>query len=147
MYLWTKQFGANLNTLEAVTQNLTVLALDQTEDTYICKVFADRYEILSSLPAKLMLIRKPMIYTELVRKAKMDQNLVLSCLVDSLSNHTVIILVKEDVPVLIDDVHYRVVNSNKGREFTSDLIIANVKSQDYGHYGSPPPSGTTSPFP
>lgn len=135
VYLWTKQSGTNLDTLEAVTQNLTVLASDQTENTYNCKVFADGYEIISSLPAKLMLIRRPMIYTELVRKAKLGQNLVLSCLVDSLSNHTVIIWVKEDVPVLLDDVHYRVVKSNKGREFTSDLIIANVKSQDYGHYG------------
>ena len=124
-----------MDTLEAVTQNLTVLASDQTENTYICKVFADGFEVISSLPAKLMLIRRPMIYTELVRKAKMGQNLVLSCLVDSLSNHTVIIWVKEDVPVLVDDVHYRVVKSNRGREFTSDLIIANVKSQDYGHYG------------
>jgi len=135
IYLWTKQSGSNMDILEAITQNLTVMASDQTENTYICKVFADGYEIISSLPAKLMLIRRPMIYTELVRKAKLGQNLVLSCLVDSLSNHTVIIWVKEDVPIVPDDVDYRVVKSNKGREFTSDLIISNVRSQDYGHYG------------
>jgi len=131
-YLWTRH---QHDTLEAVTQNLTVVASEFTEKTYVCKVYADGHQVISSLPAKLMLLRKPIIYTEMFRSAKEGETLVLTCLVDSVSNHTNMMWTKNDDPLEIVTGKHRVVKTHQGREYSSDLIINKMSSSDFGNYG------------
>jgi len=62
-------------------------------------------------------------------------DLALTCLVDSLSNHTAIVWTKGDEIVDTNSERIKVNEDHKGREFTSDLIITDVESSDFGHYG------------
>ena len=87
VYIWTRH---RHNTLESVTQNLTIVASERTEKTYVCSVYSEGHEKISSLPARLVLIRRPIAYTEMLRKAKIGQDIILTCMVDSLSNMTTI---------------------------------------------------------
>ena len=74
-----------------------------------------------------MLIRRPTIYTEIFRTARRGQDVILTCLVDSLSNHTAIMWTKDDVPLAVaGSSRLRVVNTHQGREFNSDLLISNM---------------------
>ena len=75
------------------------MASETTAKTYLCNVFSDGHQLITSLPAKLMLIRRPTIYTETHRMARRGQDIILTCLVDSLSNYTAIMWTKEDVPL------------------------------------------------
>ena len=124
VYLWTRDRS---RALEAVTQNLTVVASEATEKAYVCRVFADGHEIISSLAARLQLLRRPVIYTEIVRAARRGQDVILTCLVDSLSEHTAIMWTKDDVPLAVaGSSRLRVINTHQGREFNSDLLISNM---------------------
>jgi len=131
-YIWTRHED---DKLEAVTQNITVEASEKTEKTYVCKVFSGDHEVISSLPAKLILLRRPVIYLEMFKEAVEGGDLALTCLVDSLSNHTKIVWTKEDELLDTKRERVRVNEDHKGREFTSDLIITDVDSSDFGHYG------------
>ena len=91
--------------------------------------------MISSLPAKLILLRRPVIYLEMFKEAVEGGDLALTCLVDSLSNHTKIVWTKEDELLDTKRERVRVNEDHKGREFTSDLIITDVDSSDFGHYG------------
>ena len=132
LYVWTRH---RVNTLEAVTQNLTLVASDKTEMTYVCKVFSDGHEKISSLPARLVLIRRPFVYTEMLKEAKIGEDIVLTCLVDSLSNMTTIHWTRDDAPIRVDNHKYKVLETNKGREYQTDLVIRNLQSEDLGSYG------------
>ena len=66
--------------------------------------------------------------------ARQGQDIILTCLVDSLSNHTAIMWTKDDVPLEITK-RYRVSHTHRGREFCSNLVIPNLKPEDFGHYG------------
>ena len=90
--------------------------------------------MFSSLPATLLLIRRPTIYTEIFRLASRGQDIILTCLVDSLSNHTAIMWTKDDVPLEITN-RYRVSHTHRGREFNSNLVIPDLRPEDFGHYG------------
>ena len=81
-----------------------------------------------------MLIRRPTIYTEIFRTARRGQDVILTCLVDSLSNHTAIMWTKDDVPLEITK-RYRVSHTHRGREFNSLLVIPDLRPEDFGHYG------------
>ena len=92
------------------------------------------YFFFRSLPARLMLIRRPTIYTEIFRMARRGQDVILTCLADSLSNHTAIMWTKDDVPLEITK-RYRVSHTHRGREFNSLLVIPDLRPEDFGHYG------------
>jgi len=131
VYIWTRH---RHNTLESVTQNLSILASEKTEKTYVCSVFSDGHEKISSLPARLVLVRRPFAYTEMVRKAKIGQDIILTCLVDSLSNMTTILWTRNDRPIL-NNKRYNVVETINGREYKTNLVIRNIQSEDFGSYG------------
>eukprot|EP00092_Neocalanus_flemingeri_P023785 GFUD01025805.1.p1 GENE.GFUD01025805.1~~GFUD01025805.1.p1 ORF type:complete len:546 (+),score=129.94 GFUD01025805.1:193-1830(+) len=132
VYIWTKE---KANILAGYKQNLTLIASERTEKTYVCKVFSDGYEIISSFPARLMLIRKPVIFTESTRKGNEGQDIILQCRVDSISNKTTILWTKNDIPLVIDNVRFKVVHYNEGREQQSDLLISKLENKDFGDYG------------
>ena len=131
VYIWTRH---RHNTLESVTQNFTLVASEKTEKTYVCSVFSDGHEKISSLPARLVLIRRPFAYTEMLRKAKIGEDIILTCMVDSLSNMTTIFWTRNDRPIL-NNQRYNVVETIKGREYKTDLVIRNIQSEDFGNYG------------
>ena len=58
VYFWTKDRS---NILAGYRQNLSLVASEKTEATYVCQVFSDGHEIVSSFPATLTLIRKPFL--------------------------------------------------------------------------------------
>jgi len=130
-YVWTRH---RVNTLEAVSQNLTLVASEQTEKTYVCSVYSDGHQMISSLPARLLLIRKPFVYTEMLRTANIGEDIVLTCQVDSLSNMTTVQWIKDKLPIQADNFKYKVLETNKGREYHSDLVIRNLQSADLGNY-------------
>jgi len=132
VYIWTKD---RANILAGYKQNLTLIASEKTERTYTCKVFSDGYEIISSFPARLILIRKPVIFTESFRKGDEGQDIILQCRVDSISNKTTILWTKDDIPLIIDNVRFKEIRSNEGREQQSDLLISKLESKDFGSYG------------
>jgi len=101
----------------------------------VCKVFSDGYEIISSFPAKLLLIRKPVIFIETVRKGDEGQDIILPCRVDSISNKTTILWTKDDVPLVVDNFRFKEVRHSKGREQQSDLLISKLETRDFGSYG------------
>ena len=131
VYIWTRH---RHNTLESVTQNLSILASEKTEKTYVCSVFSDGHEKISSLPARLVLVRRPFAYTEMVRKAKIGQDIILTCMVDSLSNMTTILWTRNDRPIL-NNKRYNIVETINGREYKTNLVIRNIQSEDFGSYG------------
>ena len=45
VYLWTRDKSGSL---EAVTQNLTLIASEATERTYLCNVFSDGHQLIRS---------------------------------------------------------------------------------------------------
>lgn len=132
VYIWTKDKD---DTLAGYKQNLTLVASEETERTYVCKVFSDGYEIISSFPAKLLLIRKPVIFIETVRKGDEGQDIILPCRVDSISNKTTILWTKDDVPLVVDNFRFKEVRHSKGREQQSDLLISKLETRDFGSYG------------
>ena len=53
--------------------------------------------------------------------------MLLTCLVDSVSEHTAIMWTKDDVPLAVaGSSRLRVINTHQGREFNSDLLISNM---------------------
>jgi len=76
-YLWTR--GRQESLVQAGRQNLSLVATEKTEATYRCQVFSDGNELVKSLPASLILIRKPRIGTESSVRGTVDQDLVLTC--------------------------------------------------------------------
>jgi len=132
VYIWTKD---RTDVLAGYKQNLTLIASEQTERAYVCKVFSDGYEIISSFPARLFLIRKPVIFTEATRKGNEGQDIILQCRVDSISNKTTILWTKDDVPLVIDNVRLKEVRYSEGREQQSDLLISKLETEDFGRYG------------
>jgi len=132
VYVWTKDKS---DILAGYKQNLSLIASEETEKAYVCKVFSDGYEIISSFPAKLILIRKPVIFSEQFRKGNVGQDIILQCRVDSISNKTTIIWTKGDVPLVIDNVRFKEIRYNEGREQQSDLLISKLQDGDFGDYG------------
>ena len=70
----------------------------------------------------------------MLRKAKIGEDIILTCMVDSLSNMTTIFWTRNDRPIL-NNQRYNVVETIKGREYKTDLVIRNLQSEDFGSYG------------
>jgi len=70
----------------------------------------------------------------MVRKAKIGQDIILTCMVDSLSNMTTILWTRNDRPIL-NNKRYNVVETINGREYKTNLVIRNIQSEDFGSYG------------
>ena len=132
VYFWTRDRS---NILAGYKQNLSLIASDKTETTYVCKVFSDGFEIVSSFPATLTLIRKPVIFTESVRKAREGEDIILQCRVDSASNTTTVVWTKDDDPLTIGNVRFSEAHHQEGRVHQSDLLISRIENKDFGNYG------------
>merc|ERR1719189_2048609 len=94
-YLWTR--GRQDSLVQAGKQNLSLVASEKTEAVYRCQVFADGYELVASLPASLILIRKPRLETENERFGTIGQDVILQCTTKSVSNRTRIVWLRESV--------------------------------------------------
>merc|ERR1712014_192520 len=73
-YIWT--VGGRDSLLQAATQNLSLVASEKTEAVYRCHVFSDGNEMVSSLPASLTLIRKPVVKVETEKWASLGQDVI-----------------------------------------------------------------------
>ena len=82
-----------------------------------------------------MLIRRPTIYTEIFRLASRGQDVILTCLVDSLSNHTAIMWTKDDVPLEITN-RYRVSHTHRQGylEGISELTVSDQSQIQSKYY-------------
>ena len=69
------------------------------------------------------------------RKGNEGQDVILQCRVDSISNKTTILWTKNDTPLVIDNIRFKVVHTREGREQQSDLLISKLETNDFGHYG------------
>merc|ERR1712013_653172 len=85
-YIWT--VGRKDSLLQAGTQNLSLVANKKTEAVYRCHVFSDGNEMVSSLPASLTLIRKPVVKVETEKWASLGQDVILECATRAVSNRT-----------------------------------------------------------
>jgi hypothetical protein len=131
-YVWMK---GKSQELVGVSPELTLIASDDTEDEYTCKVFVEGHSILTSETAALRILRKPEVKTEAVRYAKIGEDVILNCHVQSLSEGTKITWAKNNNPVSRDNMKLRIIHNVGHYHFTSDLIIYNVEETDFTNYG------------
>jgi len=131
-YIWVK---GDKQELIGVSQKLTLEAGDDTEDEYICKVFVEGHDVLVSKPATLKIKRKPEVTVDDVRYATLGDDVILQCQVKSLSKDTSLVWVKDNVPMKSDKTKHRIIESDQGYDFASDLIIYGIKKEDFGNYG------------
>merc|ERR1712130_59483 len=121
-YVWT--VGREDSLLRAGTQNLSLVASEKTEAVYRCHVFSDGNKLVSSLPASLTLIRKPVVKLESERWATLGQDVILNCAIRAVSNRTRLVWLKSNGKVGdLDPV-----------QETSRLLIKNIEKKDFGEY-------------
>merc|ERR1712079_631498 len=94
-YVWT--VGREDSLLRAGTQNLSLVASEKTEAVYRCHVFSDGNKLVSSLPASLTLIRKPVVKMESERWASLGQDVILEGATRAVSNRTRLVIKKLEV--------------------------------------------------
>jgi len=104
-------------------------------DQYSCKVFVDGYKPLVSHTAAVQLLRKPVVFTESIKHAKVGEDVILQCRVDSFSNITKVTWTKNDQPIGQESPKHRVLFSEGLHQFASDLIIYKVDHTDFANYG------------
>jgi len=75
------------------------------------------------------------VFTESVKHAKIDDDVILQCRVESLSNNTKVTWTKNDEPIDRQQVKHRVLHTDNLYQFASDLIIYNVQEDDFTNYG------------
>jgi hypothetical protein len=131
-YVWVK---GKSQEIVGVSENLVLTATDDTEDDYNCKVFVDGKKTLISETASLRIMRKPAVFTESVKHAKIDDDVILQCRVESLSNNTKVTWTKNDEPIDREEVKHRILHTDNLYQFASDLIIYNVEEDDFTNYG------------
>merc|ERR1712130_406893 len=115
-YVWT--VGREDSLLRAGTQNLSLVASEKTEAVYRCHVFSDGNKLVSSLPASLTLIRKPVVKMESEKWASLGQDVILNCAIRAVSNST----------------RLEVITQYKEWQRTSRLLIKNLEVGDFGEY-------------
>merc|ERR1711874_186936 len=81
------------------------------------------------------ILRKPELKTEAVRYAKIGEDVILNCHVQSLSEGTKITWTKNNNPVSRENMKHRIIHNAGHYHFTSDLIIYNVEETDFTNYG------------
>jgi len=136
-YLWTR--GRQDSLVQAGKQNLSLVATEKTEAVYRCQVFSDGYELVASLPASLILIRKPRLDTEKERFGTIGQDVILKCTTTSVSNRTRIVWLRESSqdlqPLDTSSKRMSVVTKFFWRRQESELLIRNMEPDDFGKYG------------
>merc|ERR1712203_517352 len=85
-YVWT--VGREDSLLRAGTQNLSLVASEKTEAVYRCHVFSDGNKLVSSLPASLTLIRKPVVKMESERGGSLGQDGSRNCATRAVANRS-----------------------------------------------------------
>eukprot|EP00092_Neocalanus_flemingeri_P000447 GFUD01000476.1.p1 GENE.GFUD01000476.1~~GFUD01000476.1.p1 ORF type:complete len:622 (-),score=168.19 GFUD01000476.1:456-2087(-) len=131
-YVWVK---GKSQELVGVSQNITLTATDDTEDEYTCKVFVEGHKLLISETATLRIMRKPNIFTETVKYAKIGDDVILQCRVESLSNNTKVTWTKNNEPIDREHVKHKILHTDGLYQFASDLIIYNIEERDFTNYG------------
>lgn len=132
-YLWTR--GRQDSLVQAGKQNLSLVASERTEAVYKCQVFSDGYELVASLPASLILIRKPRLVTEKERYGTIGQDVILHCVTNSVSNRTRIVWLRDQQPLDVSSSRMNVVPKFSWRRQESKLLIRNIEPDDFGMYG------------
>jgi len=131
-YIWVKGKEENI---VGVSPKLKLLAEDDTEDEYLCKVFVEGHKVLYSRKAELIIMRKPTVNLDEERLAKLGEDVILNCEVDSFSKNTKLTWTKNKIPVEKNMVKHRVIQNKEKHEFTSSLIIYNIENSDFAEYG------------
>lgn len=80
-------------------------------------------------------MRKPTVSTESERFAKIGEDVILQCHVESLSKDTRIRWTKDNNPVSSEMMKHRIIHNEDTYIFTSDLIIYNIEESDFTNYG------------
>merc|ERR1711963_1328140 len=83
-YIWVR--GED-NQIVGVSKSLQITAGDDTEDVYKCKVFVEGQELISR-PARLDIIRAPVVTVHEEKVATVGDDVVLQCHVQSLDTKT-----------------------------------------------------------
>lgn len=131
-YVWDKQ---STGEMVGVTQNLTLIASNSTEDNYTCKAFVTGYGELTSDIVSLLILRGPKVFTGKVRRAKVGQTVVLQCKVETLSFNTSVAWTKNSQPLGHKFIKEKVVQKEEMLTIQSDLIIVNLTMEDFTNYG------------
>jgi len=132
-YLWTR--GRQDSLVQAGKQNLSLVASEKTEAVYRCQVFSDGYELVASLPASLILIRKPRLDTETEKLCTIGQDVILECVTHSVSNRTRIVWLRDLEPLDVSSSRMSVVTKFSWRRQESKLLIRDIQKDDLGNYG------------
>merc|ERR1711936_1323364 len=126
--------------LQAGTQNLSLVASEKTEAVYRCHVFSDGNEMVSSLPASLTLIRKPVVKVETEKWASLGQDVILECATRAVSNRTRLVWLRstggkaKDLDPVQEGGRLEVVTQYKDWQRTSRLLIKKLEVGDIGEY-------------
>merc|ERR1712115_547756 len=137
-YIWT--VGRKDSLLQAGTQNLSLVASEKTEAVYRCHVFSDGNEMVSSLPASLTLIRKPVVKVETDKWASLGQDVILECATRAVSNRTRLVWLRstggkaKDLDPVDEGGRLEVVTQYKDWQRTSRLLIEKLEVGDIGEY-------------
>merc|ERR1712088_1140300 len=136
-YIWT--VGREDSLLRAGTQNLSLVASEKTEAVYRCHVFSDGNELVSSLPASLTLIRKPVVKMDSERWASLGQDVILKCATRAVSNRTRLVWLRSngktgDLDPVEEGGRVEEVTQYKDWQRTSRLLIKNLEVGDFGEY-------------
>merc|ERR1712211_83433 len=113
----------------AGNQNLSLVASEKTEAVYRCHVFSDGNEMVSSLPASLTLIRKPVVKVETEK-----------CASRAVSNRTRLVWLRstggkaKDLDPVDKGGRLEVVTQYKDWQRTSRLLIEKLELGDIGEY-------------
>merc|ERR1719422_1676334 len=131
-YVWVK---GTPEQIVGVSQNLVITASEETEDNYTCKVFAEGYKPVISNIAAVRELRKPEVFTESVKQARVGEDVILQCRVNSLSSNTRVTWTKNDQPIDKESSKHHILFSDGVFQFASDLIIYKVEQTDFANYG------------
>merc|ERR1712165_296636 len=137
-YIWT--VGRMDSLLQAGTQNLSLVASEKTEAVYRCHVFSDGNEMVSSLPASLTLIRKPVVKVETEKWTSLGQDVILECATRAVSNRTRLVWLRstggkaKDLDPVEEGGRLEVVTRYKDWQRTSRLLIKKLEVGDIGEY-------------
>jgi len=131
-YVWMR---GDSQEIVGVSSDIRLTAGDDTAGDYTCKVFVEGHNILTSDTATLRILRKPEISIEPVRYAKIGEDVILSCKVESLSETTKITWTKDNNPVNTQNMKHRIIHNDGLYQFTSDLIVYKVEESDFTNYG------------
>merc|ERR1712173_157727 len=132
-YLWTR--GRQDSLVQAGKQNLSLVASEKTEAVYRCQGFSDGYELVASLPASLILIRKPRLDTDTEKLCTIGQDVILECVTHSVSNRTRIVWLRDLEPLDVSSSRMSVVTKFSWRRQESKLLIRDIQKDDLGNYG------------